>query len=232
MTAKTVGTATTQGSDDTLWELRVFDNAEHVATFLSSSLVQMTSQDRAGNIPYVEGELSVDVALHLPGLIKQGARIELFAGKKEDTGKTADLHRIFIGTIDYITTDTEEGRTIIRFQARGLAAALMDARFKGVLADSLKAAVEGLASPAGLRAETAYAETPLSLWVNAQSSYGVLRLLAANLGAVVRAHDDVIEFMSGKEYLERMQKKPVFKIRASDIQSSHTEQGHPVKRPT
>ena len=221
----TFGEAKATDNLGSIWELRVLDGPTLALTFLNSVFETCEIEESGAKIPYAEGALSLGGSFHFP-ILTQGSTIEIWLG--DDSNPP---HRAFLGILEYVDTSAEQGGpTKIVFQARGLAAALVDAAFKGETGPTVASVVTQLAEAAGLRASTKYPEVALSAWVNGQSSYGVLRLLGANLGAVVRTPDDLVEFLSNEAYLARTQGSPAFRLNTEDVQSSRTVQGQPVKR--
>jgi hypothetical protein len=157
--------------------------------------------------------------------LRRTARIEFWFAEAPDAER-----RLFHGSVDYVSTSSEHGRTKIDFEARGLAAGLVDRPFKGEVGPTLQSVVTQLAEPAQLRTNVEYPETSLSAWINAESSYGVLRLLATSLGGVVRTKDDVVELLSKERYLARVHTKPAVQLTSAEIESSRTVQGQRVRK--
>jgi len=216
---------TTPATSDQM-TLRILDGNGAVAlTFPHSTIGHYRIEDSASKIAFAEGEITLAGAFHL-AILRHGAGIEISLARPGLAERT-----MFKGVLEYIETSSGEGgSTRVVFQARGAAAALMDASFKGEVGPTLAAVVTRLAEDAGLVAATTYPETALSGWVNAQSSYGVLRLLAASLGAVVRTKDRRVEFVSAEAYLERANARPTVRLTTDQIRTSRTVQGQPVKR--
>ena len=190
MIPATIGVATS-ATNESLCEIRVFDRTGNVAlTFLNSAIKTQTIRTSASTIPYAEVELSFDGGFFLP-VLTEGALIEIWLHVQAG----GSGHMLFRGVLEYIESSSErEETTEIVFEARGIAAALVDASFKGEIGTTVASVVERLVEHAGLQAKTEFPEQRLSAWINAQSSYAVLRLLGASIGAIVRTGDDRIHF--------------------------------------
>jgi len=224
MTATILGTVK-RAPDGSSCELRVFQGDQHLATLLDTALPHVQVRDQSDSISYCEAELVSETGFAAAAL-RKGARVEVWSSWP---GREARMQ--FSGTIDYLKVNTSEGEPAqATFQARGLAASLVDAPFKGQLAGSVASVVTALVERSGLRARTEYPETQLSIWIDADSSYAALRLLATNLRGVVRVRDDLVELVSNEAFDARLRDAPRFVIPSENIESSEIVQGRPIRK--
>jgi hypothetical protein len=215
----------TSPADASRTEFRIFAGQEHAVTFVGNAVKKFSVKKSVGKLPPLEGTLVLpDAALGV--LIQERARIEVWVTEGDGSTRT-----FFVGQIDFVELSKSRGkRALAEIEARGLAARLVDAPFSGRLQGSPKAVLMGIASQHSIRAEATYPPEEIDVWMNGKSSYGLIRLLAVNLGAVVRTDADWIKLISYEEVRRQLAAPPKAKLDLTNARATRLTQGTRVRR--
>jgi len=203
----------------------VFLAEDHVLTFRGDALPRMEVKDSADQIMFCEGELVFSEAA-VAVFLKRGARIEAHLHR---TG--AAPRRVFVGRFDFVEVTIDLGKASrATFESRAIASTLVDDAFVGEHEGSIASFVDAISKRNGLRAETSYSDGVLVAWLNGKSSYGLLRLLAVNLGAFVRVRDDLVQLVSYEVAMKPTSPVRTVRLRPENVKTSRRTEGRRVRK--
>jgi hypothetical protein len=209
-------------------ELRVIVDDVCVLLITGEAVIDMQTHENPLGIPFFECELRCEGEVGYLETIHEGTHIELWAELPQ-----IPLHRFFVGRVDFVKYSQQLSRETMRLEGRGLPSRMFDESHKQSFSGNLSVLLSELCAAHGVEAQCDLSETQLNMFIDADSAYGVLRLIGASLNFIVsHLPDGKLRFVSPSEALkEKLSKKP-FIITEDDIKSFGRTEGRPVKRPS
>jgi hypothetical protein len=224
-----IGERRTVDPNETWWQVNLSRGGETLVRFNSSAVENASIKDRSGCV--AGGRLLLKFAE--PGALeccKQGAQVSVDVGSAGVEEPTS----IFRGTIDYVETrrETPAAPYQVELHVRGPGARLLDEGYRGELSGMLPEIIRQLcAAEPVVQCDDAPEPGDARAWIDAGSTFGVLQLLAASLGAVVvnDRREGFFAFTTRAAAFARMQKRGAQVVDGATMKNLVVREGVPIR---
>jgi hypothetical protein len=192
------------------------------------NLFEKISLERA-----VTGTAMLSVVLKGPG---DTLRIPEMLYAEEWEGSEGSAPPLFGGRfrIDYWKADFDGTASELIIQARGPLGLLVDQAQQGVFSGELAEFVASTCSRSAPTEIVGLGTHPINVFVNMESTYAALRLLAVSLGFVIHEDSDAfsIQVSDLDHERQRIESKPLVELNESNMLGGSYTKGAPLKKRT